>query len=246
MPLIDRNGVEVHVGDWLTNGLTGGLFEALEVSDLAARLAKIDEVWDPDLTRWEDVKAEEIRCHYYVNPADETIDDVLMDFLTQDYNKKFYRIAYVAFARRVMRSWDASSAELSDEFERTVEAIYEQISAIRTDIESGAFVPQFEIGSVLDVGEAAVTLTGTYMKPVLNFVIPKGDTGETGPKGDTGETGPVGPMGPSGNGVVTELASGMFMMTVEDDGHLYLTQNEDDPPIPLKIKDGRLVYVISE
>ena len=65
-----------------------------------------------------------------------------------------------------------------------------------------------EVGSV-SAGEPGtnpiVTNSGTAQNAVLNFVIPKGDKGDTGaqgnagPKGDTGERGPIGLTGPQGD-----------------------------------------------
>jgi len=49
--------------------------------------------------------------------------------------------------------------------------------------------------------QASVINTGTASDPILNFTIPKGDTGETGPqglKGDTGEKGEKGDTGETG------------------------------------------------
>ena len=52
---------------------------------------------------------------------------------------------------------------------------------------------------------AAVTNSGTEENVVLNFTIPRGNTGEqgpqgpAGPKGETGEIGPQGPAGPAGS-----------------------------------------------
>ena len=45
---------------------------------------------------------------------------------------------------------------------------------------------------------AFVTNTGTAQNAVLNFTIPRGETGATGPQGLQGETGAVGPQGPAG------------------------------------------------
>ena len=68
-----------------------------------------------------------------------------------------------------------------------------------------------EIGSVQNGLSASVTNSGTSRNAVLNFVLPrgetgatgpqgpKGDTGEQGPKGDTGDTGPQGQQGPKGD-----------------------------------------------
>ena len=57
-----------------------------------------------------------------------------------------------------------------------------------------------EIGTVTRGEEAAVTNVGSGTHAVLDFVLPKGDkgdTGETGPKGDTGAQGPAGADGKS-------------------------------------------------
>ena len=45
---------------------------------------------------------------------------------------------------------------------------------------------------------AFVTNTGTAQNAVLNFTIPRGETGATGPQGPQGETGATGPQGPQG------------------------------------------------
>lgn len=87
---------------------------------------------------------------------------------------------------------------------------------------------------------------------------PKGDTGATGPqgaqgpqgpKGDTGATGPQGPKGDKGEDgsmVGVTLGGGVFAMHVGEDGHLYLTHNDNEPTPPLSIdSDGHLVYTIT-
>ena len=45
---------------------------------------------------------------------------------------------------------------------------------------------------------AFVTNTGTAQNAILNFTIPRGETGATGPQGPQGETGAIGPQGPQG------------------------------------------------
>ena len=45
---------------------------------------------------------------------------------------------------------------------------------------------------------ASVTNTGTAQNAILNFTIPRGETGATGPQGPQGETGAIGPQGPAG------------------------------------------------
>jgi hypothetical protein len=49
--------------------------------------------------------------------------------------------------------------------------------------------PEFSIGNVVSGDAPAVILGGTSEKPVLNFVLPKGDRGDRGLKGDNGKHG---------------------------------------------------------
>ena len=73
-------------------------------------------------------------------------------------------------------------------------------------------------------------------------------TGPQGPPGPQGETGPPGPQGPKGeDGVasVTQLNPGMFGMYVNEEGHLIMTHNDNEPAPPLSIRDGKLIYTIS-
>lgn len=66
-----------------------------------------------------------------------------------------------------------------------------------------------------------------------------------------GERGPIGPQGPKGDqgddgiGTVLELDPGLFGMHVDEDGHLILTHNDNEPAPPLSIQNGRLIYTIS-
>ena len=59
----------------------------------------------------------------------------------------------------------------------------------------------FEIGSVISGETASVRNTGADGNVILDFVVPRGETGPVGPagqRGPAGETGPVGPVGPEG------------------------------------------------
>lgn len=81
--------------------------------------------------------------------------------------------------------------------------------------------------------------TAAYANGVLTIGIPKGD------KGDTGPTGPQGPKGEDGSMVGVSLESGMFAMHVDDEGHLILTHNDNEPTPPLSINsEGHMVYTI--
>ena len=64
---------------------------------------------------------------------------------------------------------------------------------LRAYCETHAITPELTIGTVTTVPagqNAAATLTGTAVKPVLNLSLPQGPTGE---KGETGAQGPAGP-----------------------------------------------------
>ena len=54
------------------------------------------------------------------------------------------------------------------------------------------------IGSVTGGEAASVVNSGTAVDAVLDFVIPKGDKGDSGPQGETGPQGPAGPQGKQG------------------------------------------------
>lgn len=85
----------------------------------------------------------------------------------------------------------------------------------------------------------------------------KGDTGLQGPKGDKGDQGERGPKGDPGqdgrdgadgkDGVILDIATGMFAMMVNETGHLILAVNEEDktPPLSIDPETGHLIYGIS-
>ena len=52
-----------------------------------------------------------------------------------------------------------------------------------------AVQPKFSVGEVSSGDEARVWLTGSLLKPVLNFVLPRGKKGEPGKPGDPGKNG---------------------------------------------------------
>lgn len=54
-----------------------------------------------------------------------------------------------------------------------------------------------------------------------------------------------GERGSDGNGITTSLDPGFFTMSVESDGHLYVTHNDNEPAPPLSIRDGKLIYTIN-
>lgn len=72
---------------------------------------------------------------------------------------------------------------------------------------------------------------------------PKGEQGSVGPAGPQGARGPEGPRGSSG--LATSLGPGIFETYINDEGHLILRHNDNEPAPPLSIVNGRLVYTIS-
>lgn len=72
----------------------------------------------------------------------------------------------------------------------------------------------------------------------------KGDTGPQGPKGDKGAIGERGEQGRDGVATITNLNPGMFMLSVNNNGNLLLTHNDNEPAPPMKIVNGRLIYTI--
>ena len=64
-----------------------------------------------------------------------------------------------------------------------------------------ACCPSVTVGATLTGvpgSSARVTNSGTCCRPVLNFEIPRGNTGPAGPTGPSGPTGPAGPTGTTG------------------------------------------------
>lgn len=65
----------------------------------------------------------------------------------------------------------------------------------------GASAASVEVGSTTTANpgtNAAVVNVGTEQEAILNFTIPRGDTGPTGPQGPQGATGPTGATGATG------------------------------------------------
>ncbi len=86
--------------------------------------------------------------------------------------------------------------------------------------------------------EAAQAIVEEVQQKLDNgdFIGPQGPKGDKGDKGDPGE---------DGVSVVTELSPGMFALSVNEEGHLILTHNDNEPAPPLSIQDGDLIYTIS-
>ena len=88
------------------------------------------------------------------------------------------------------------------------QAATEARAELLQDKENGAFdgkdgeTPQFEIGTVTtgaSGSEAKVNMTGTQLKPILNFVLPRGAAGKDGAPGRDGNPGRDGTDGKDGS-----------------------------------------------
>ena len=159
--------------------------------------------------------------------------------------------------RSLMKIDSNDGSNLIDMFLKEVQAAIDRLEATQNAIieaaQNGEFSASVEVGdtATLNPGEAATaTNVGTPMDVILNFGIPKGETGDTGPRGPLGIQGFQGPPGKDGenggNGIVTELGAGLFGMYVNEEGHLIMVVNQGEEIPPLKIVEGRLKYVLGE
>ncbi len=77
---------------------------------------------------------------------------------------------------------------------------------------------------------ASVTNTGNQNAAILNFNIPKGETGATGPTGPKGETGATGPQGPKGDkGDTGDIDITYLLNHVYPVGTIYISVNQTSP-----------------
>ena len=106
MALVDSRGVKVSVGDWLVDERTYALWVVRQVSDMpaAALMAKVDSAFEPCATGVVRAMAYEVCNFFHVCPSNETVDEVIEDYLSYDFNRKFERTAYISFSRRIMRA----------------------------------------------------------------------------------------------------------------------------------------------
>ena len=82
----------------------------------------------------------------------------------------------------------------------------------------GQIVPNIQIGETTTTSpssSASVVNVGTELNPILNFSIPKGDTGATGPTGDTGANG----LDAKINGVNTLTIEAGTNITLDQEGN---------------------------
>lgn len=87
---------------------------------------------------------------------------------------------------------------------------------------------------------------GTYRDTGVAARGPQGEPGERGPQGETGPKGNRGEPGPKGDdGVLLDLETGVFAMSVSPEGHLLVSVNVQEAAPPLEIDgDGHLIYKI--
>lgn len=133
----------------------------------------------------------------------------------------------------------------------SISKVYASIAAMNADysnsaLKEGDFV-LINTGSVDDEDNAKLYVKGTQQFEFLvDLSGAKGATGPQGPQGDQGERGLDGEQGEPGlPGVTTNLSIGLFGMYVNEEGHLIVTHNDNEPAPPLSInEDGKLIYTI--
>lgn len=148
-------------------------------------------------------------------------------------------------------SFGLPKGEKGDRF--AISKVYASIAAMNADfsntaLKEGDFV-LINTGSVEDADNAKLYVKGFQQFEFLADL--SGATGATGPQGPQGEQGERGLDGEPGEqglpGVVTSLSTGLFGMYVNEEGHLIVTHNDNEPAPPLSInEDGKLIYTISE
>ena len=113
------------------------------------------------------------------------------------------------------------------------------IQGVRDDADAGKFD-----GAAAGFGKMTVTVDGSMGTPSATVTSSGPDTAKEFAIALSGIKGEPGPRGSDGNGITTSLKPGYFSLSVEPDGHLYLTHNDNDPVPPLSIKGGKLIYTI--
>ena len=137
--------------------------------------------------------------------------------------------------------------ELTDGTDKLTTLSFELI-VLASDRDDGAIEGENNLNAIDDIirrGEECIGQINT----VTDEVQRKLDNGDfVGPMGPIGPVGPQGPKGAEGAAVITKLDPGLFAMSVNSDGHLIMTHNDNEPAPPLEIQTetGRLIYTVKE
>ena len=115
------------------------------------------------------------------------------------------------------------------------------LSGLIADTKDAADAANQAAADAETAADAAQAVADTVQQKLDNgeFIGQPGDKGEKGDKGDKGDP------GKDGVAVITKLSPGMFAFSVNAEGHLILTHNDNEPAPPFSIQDGKLIYTIS-
>lgn len=105
--------------------------------------------------------------------------------------------------------------------------------------------------------QAIVSNIGTITDAVLEFTVPQGPQGIQGPRGIQGIQGPQGvqgiqgpegPQGPAGESGIYTPVSGLFSLSVDEDGNLWVHCADDDeaPVFEYDGETGDLYFVLED
>lgn len=128
----------------------------------------------------------------------------------------------------------------SEEDRKAAEAERERVvQDIRDEADSGAFD-----GEAAGFGTITAAVDDTSGTPTVTVESSGPNAAKNIAFNFKGIKGPPGKDGKDGHGLTTALDPGFFHLSVEADGHLYVTHNDNYPAPPLCIRDGRLIYTI--
>ncbi len=119
-----------------------------------------------------------------------------------------------------------------------METEYEKgLSGLIADTKDAADAANQAAADAETAADAAQAVADTVQQKLDNgeFVGQPGDKGEKGDKGDKGDP------GKDGVAVITKLSPGMFAFSVNAEGHLILTHNDNEPALrPFRYRTGNL------
>lgn len=124
----------------------------------------------------------------------------------------------------------------AQQLQREIEDMVDVMTAAQEAASHGPTLSDTGTWMVWDVKERG------YVDTAIRAAGTKGDRGETGPKGDKGEKGD-----PGRDGVLLDMAPGVFAMALSDEGHLLVAVEEGQsvPPLVIDQRTGHLLYQIA-
>lgn len=95
----------MQIHDWYMRNDTGQLFEVVYIDEWEVGVSPIEDI-DGTLGDVVYTASSVLESDFKYCDNDETIDDIIEEYLHYDFDRKFYRIGYVSFAIRIKRAWE--------------------------------------------------------------------------------------------------------------------------------------------